>query len=294
MRDAIYTIEASKRCCIETKKDVTMGQTSNQHEALYVSPEDDLITICTRVERVAVKEIVLIIPIHNQLKSSGAWLTLYLHARRHNKHIQVISDSAYIRSIAHSVRFKSAKTLDELLYEKPLYTRPSQHFSPPESTRRRADTIEGINFLFTNDDVEIGLPKQDFPYADVNETPLSFLFDEDDDLPPLRAEERIKPHPTPIRLPKPPNPVDIRPTRRIQPEPRLPWDDDDEPAPQAHKFVRRRTNPLVRSMQQGRGTIKRMRYRRPEPLRLMELLPVVLIGLFILVRSIVRYMKSRA
>ena len=270
-----------------------MGQTSNHHEAIYISPDDELSTICTRIERVAAKDIVLIIPHHNLLRAAGAWHTLYLHARRYDKHIQVISDSAYIRSIARSVRFKSAKTLDELLTEKPIYTRPSQHFSPSSAARRRADTVEGINFLFANDDVEIGLPQQSFPRSDVNETPLSFLFDEEEDLPSLRAEEQMKPQPTPIRLSRPPKPVDIRFSGHIRPEPRLPWDDDDDevPAPQPSKFVRRRTNPLLRSLQQG--SIRKLRYRRPEPLRLVEVLPVVLVGLFLIVRAIVRYMKSR-
>ncbi len=267
-----------------------MGQTSNHHEAIYISPEDDLTTICVRIEQVAAKEIVLVIPHHNQLRVSSAWHTLYLHARRYSKHIQVISDSAYIRSIARSVRFKSAKTLEELLSEKPAYTRPSRHFSSPNVVARQTDAVDGINFLFANDDVEIGLPKQDFPHADVNDTPLSFLFDEEEDLPPLRSTEQIPLQP--IRLPIAPKPVDIRPVRRLQPEPRLPWDDDDDlPAPQPPKFVRRRTNPLVRSMKQN--TLRRIRYRRPEPLRLIEVLPVVLVGLFLIVRAIVRYMKSQ-
>jgi hypothetical protein len=290
MRDAIYTIEHRKRWCIETQKDGTMGQTSNHHEAIYISPEDDLTTIFARIELATAKEIVLVIPHSTFLKTTSAWHSLYLYARRHKKHIQVISDSAYIRSIAHSVRFKSAKTLDELLSEKPVYTRPSQHFSSPNIPRQQADTVEGINFLFANDDVEIGLPKQDFPHADVNDTPLSFLFDEEEDLPPLRSTEQIPLQP--IRLPIAPKPVDIRPVRRLQPEPRLPWDDEDDlPAPQPPKFVRRRTNPLVRSMKQN--TLRRIRYHRPEPLRLMEVLPVVLVGLFLIVRAIVRYMKSR-
>ncbi len=288
MRDARDTIGHG---CIETQKDGTMGQTSNHHEAIYVSPEDDLPAIFARIEPITAREIVLVIPHSNFLKTSSAWHSLYLYARRHDKHIQVISDSAYIRSIAHSVRFKSAKTLDELLSEKPLYTRPSQHFVPPSALNKQADAVEGINFLFANDDVEIDLPKPDFPHTDVNDTPLSFLFDEEEDLPPLRSTEQIPLQP--IRLPLSPKPVDIRPVRRLQPEPRLPWDDDDElPTPQPPKFVPRRASLFVRSMKQT--SIRRIRrYRRPEPLRLMEVLPVVLVGTFLLVRAVVRFMKSR-
>jgi len=272
-----------------------MGQTNNSQIPLYISPEDDLVTICARIERVATREIILVIPSQNQLKTSGAWHTLHLHARKHNKKVQVISNSAYIRSIARSVRFNTAKTLDELSHAKPMYTRPTPRFAPSAISRMKTNEGEGINFFFAHDDGDVAQPAHPFPGGDVQETPLSFLFEEDEDLPSLRPMEPNEPFLIPsVRNPKLPTPVNMPPARRgPQPPPRLPWDDDDDVPTPPHKFVRRRTNPLLRSMQQGRGRIQTLRRRRVQPLRLIELLPFVLIGVFVLVRAIVRYMKSR-
>ena len=233
-------------------------------------------------------------PAQNQLKTSGTWHTLHLHARKYDKKVQVISNSAYIRSIARSVRFKAAKTLDELSQVKPTYTRPTPRFTPSTISRRRTDEGEGINFFFAHEDVNIAQPAHSFPSGDLQETPLSFLFEEDEDLPSLRPMEPNEPFLMPkVRNLKPPTPVNMPPARRgPQPPPRLPWDDDDDvPAPQHPRFVRRATNPLVRSMRQGRGRIRTLRRRRSEPLRFVTIMPIVLIAIFVLVRSIVRYIK---
>lgn len=273
-----------------------MGQTNSSQVPIYISPEDDLVTICARIESIAAREIILVIPSQNQLKTSGTWHTLYLHARKYDKKVQVISNSAYIRSIARSVRFKAAKTLDELSHAKPTYTRPTPRFAPPLISKRKTDEGEGINFFFAHEDVDIAQPAPPFPSGDLQETPLSFLFEEDEDLPSLRPMEPSEPFLMPsVRKPKPPTPVNMPPAHRgPQPPPRLPWDDDnDVPAPQHPKFVRRATNPLVRSMRQGRGRIRTLRRRRSEPLRFVTVVPIVLIAIFVLVRSIVRYLKRQ-
>jgi len=170
-----------------------MGQTNNSQIPLYISPEDDLVTICAKIERVATKEIILVIPAQNQLKTAGTWHTLYLHARKYDKKVQVISNSAYIRSIARSVRFKAAKTLDELSHAKPMYTRPTPRFAPFAISRMKTNEGEGINFFFAHDDVDVAQSVPPFPSGDVQETPLSFLFEEDEDLPSLRPMEPNEP-----------------------------------------------------------------------------------------------------
>ena len=107
------------------------------------------------------------------------------------------------------------------------------------------------------------------------------------------------PHPEepPIRVSKPPQPLNMPRTRRTRPlaQPRLPWDDvDDEllPPRPLHAPVKRRTHPLVQSMMRRRGTVRDIRRRRKTE-NTFSLSPILCIGIFILVRSIVQYVRRR-
>ncbi|GAC1393040.1 MAG: hypothetical protein NVS4B11_34280 [Ktedonobacteraceae bacterium] len=267
-----------------------MGQTSENRQPLYISPEDDITTICERLEQAASKHIILIIPPQNQLRAYRTWHTLYVYARRHGKIVQILSSSSYIRSIARGAHFTAAKTLDELVQEKPTHLRRStQSASPIE----RTDVVDSVDFSFPTDDESIARPARSFPYAEPDDDPFVFMLEEEDELPPLHPRDLPKPPPPPIRLAKPPVPLNM-PTRRTHssyaPPPRLPWDDEDDILPLIPP--RRSTDPLARTRLRGRDTKQAIR-RRSEPLRFIAITPIVFVSLFVLVRSIVQYLRAR-
>jgi hypothetical protein len=65
------------------------------------------------------------------------------------------------------------------------------------------------------------------------------------------------------------------------------------PLLQPRKPIRRSTNPLVQSMMRRRRTTREIQHRR-ETTNIVSLSPIVCIGIFILVRSLVQYLRKRA
>jgi len=264
----------------------------NNEQMLYINPEDDLPAICTRLEHAHSRRVTLVMPLHSEhLHAFGAWRILHAYTRRRGIRVHIVSASAYMRSIAHSARFTVAKTPDAPQQAKRLHTRPSTHMpssSPPHESMKVG---EGVNLVFLVDNESSAQPAQQFPHAQPHRIPPTLMFIDDDVL--------VPPHPDepPVRVSKPPQPLNMPRIRRTRPltPPSLPWDDVDNellPPRPLHPPMRRRTNPLVRSMMRRRRTVRGMQ-RRHEIGNVVSLAPVLVIGIFILVRSIVQYLRRR-
>jgi len=131
-------------------------------------------------------------------------------------------------------------------------------------------------------------PGQEHFLAAPNYDSFTYMVTDDDVL--------LPPHPgePPVRVPRSPQPLNMPLVRRTRPltPPRLPWDEvDDEllPPPQP---LKRRTSSFAQPTMRSRRALRSMRYRRA-PGRFATLAPLVFIGLFVLVRSIVRYLRKR-
>lgn len=266
----------------------------NNARMLYISPEDDLPTICTRLEHAHSRRVTLVMPLHSEhLHAFGTWRMLHAYTRRRGITVHIVSSSAYMRSIAHSARFTVAKTLDvPQKQEKPLYTRPSTHMPSSPLPHENIEVGEGMNSIFLADNENLAQPTPEFSYEQPNSISTTLMFTDDDVL--------LPPHPgePPVRVSKPPQPLNmprIRRTRPLAPPP-LPWDDVDNellPPRPLHAPVRRRTNPLVQSMMRRRGAVRVIQHKR-ETGNVISFSPIVCIGIFILVRSIVQYVRKRA
>ncbi len=264
----------------------------NNEPMLYISPEDDLPAICTRLEHAHSRHVTLVMPLQSRhFHAFGTWRMLHAYTRRRGITVHIVSASAYMRSVAHSARFTVAKTLDAP-QEKLLYTRPSTHMPSSVQSHKSMSVGEGMNLVFLADNENAVRPVQQFPHAHTAYVPPTLMFTDDDVLPPPHPEESS------VRVSKPPQPLNMPPIRRTRPliPPRLPWDDvDDEllPPQPLHKLIRRRTNPLVQSMMRRRGAMRGIRRRR-EATNIVSLSPILCIGIFIVVRSIVQYVRRRA
>lgn len=265
----------------------------NNERMLYISPEDDLPSICTRLEHAHSRHVILVMPIHaSHLHAFGTWRMLHAYTRRRGIRVHIVSANPYFRSIAHSARFTVSKTLEVPSHERPLRIRPSTHKTSPEPFIEDVNVGENVHLLYLADDEHSASPVQHLPHAQPTFSPSTLMFTDDDVLP-------IPPHPDepPVRVAKPPQPLNMPRMRRTRPltPPPLPWDDVDNEllSPQPlHKPRRRRTNPLVQSMMRRRG-ITRTPHRRISE-GVVSLTPILCIGIFIVVRSIVQYMRKRA
>ncbi len=255
----------------------------NNAQMLYISPDEDLPAICTRLEHAHSRRVTLVMPLQSRhFHAFGTWRMLHAYTRRRGMTVHIVSASPYMRSIAHSARFTVAKTLDAPPQEKPLYTRPSIHIPSSPLPHESMNVGEGMNIVFLAHNEASAQP---------NHISSTLMFTNDDVLP--------LPHPgePPVRVPKLPQPLNmprIRRTRPLTPPP-LPWDDVDNellPPRSLHAPIRRRTNPLVQSMMRRRGTVRNIQRRR-EATNVVPFSPLVCIGIFILVRSIVQYLKKR-
>ncbi len=265
----------------------------NNERMLYISPEDDLPAICTRLEHAHSRCVTLVMPLNSRhFHAFGTWRMLHAYTRRRGIRVHIVSASAYMRSIAHSARFTVAKTLETTQQEKSLYTRPSTHMPSSVWSDKSIKVGEDMSLVFLADDESSAPPIQQFPHTQASHAPHTLMFTNDDVLAPPHPEESF------VRVPKPPQPLNmprIRRTRPLTPPP-LPWDDVDNellPPQSPHKLIRRRTNPLVQSMMRRRGTMRGMQRRR-EGTNVVSLSPILYIGIFILVRSIVQYVRKRA
>ncbi len=266
----------------------------NNERTLYVSPEDDLPSICTRLEHAHSRRVILVMPIDAEhMHAFGTWRMLHAYTRRRGIRVHIVSTNTYFRSIARSARFSVSKTFDEPQQEKARRPRPSTHRSSSAAASIKSMNVgEGVNLVFLTDN-ERSAPqiKQMRPSVQPLDMPSTFMFTDDDVL--------LPPHPDepPVRVAKPPQPLNMPRMRRTRPlaQPRLPWDDvDDEMLPPRplHKPIKRRTNPLVQSMMRRRATMRGIQHKR-EDMNIVSLSPILCIGIFILVRSIVQYLRRK-
>ena len=79
---------------------------------IYISPEEDLTSVRERLEKIPAHYITLVIPMETQLKSHVAWKLLRARVRELGKEVQIVSDSAQVRSVARDVNFKVASSLE--------------------------------------------------------------------------------------------------------------------------------------------------------------------------------------
>jgi hypothetical protein len=85
---------------------------SDEKTTIYISPEEDLTSVRERLEKIAAHYITLVIPTETQLRSHVAWKLLRARVRELGKEVQIVSDSAQVRSVARDVNFKVASSLE--------------------------------------------------------------------------------------------------------------------------------------------------------------------------------------
>ena len=81
-------------------------------QIIYLSPEEELTNVRERLEKIASKRIILVIPAQTQLRSHVSWRLLHARARELNKDILVISSDRQIRSVVKAAGFKVADSLE--------------------------------------------------------------------------------------------------------------------------------------------------------------------------------------
>jgi len=265
----------------------------NNERTLYISPEDDLPSICTRLEHAHSRYVTLVMPLQTEhMHAFGTWRMLHAYTRRRGMRVHIVSTNVYIRSVARSARFTVAKTPDAPQQEKPRRPRPSTRMPLSARPTKNMNAGEGVNLVFLANNENSARAAQQRPHAQSLYAPSTSMFTNDDVLTPPHLEEAH------VRVSKPPQPLNMPLMRRTRPltQPRLPWDDvDDEllPPQPPHKLIRRRTNPLVQSMMRRRGTMRGIQHRST-PANIVSLSPLLYIGMFILVRSVVQYLRKRA
>src|SRR6266487_1543255 len=85
---------------------------SDEKTTIYISPEDDLTSLRERLEKIPARSITLVIPTQSQLRSHVAWKLLRARSRELGKDILVVSTDPQIRSVALSVKFRVANSLE--------------------------------------------------------------------------------------------------------------------------------------------------------------------------------------
>ena len=85
---------------------------SDEKTTIYISPEEDLTSVRERLEKIPAHYITLVIPMETQLRSHVAWKLLRARVRELGKEVQIVSDSAQVRSVARDVNFKVASSLE--------------------------------------------------------------------------------------------------------------------------------------------------------------------------------------
>ena len=259
----------------------------NNERTLYISPDDDLPSICTLLEHAHSRRVTLVLPVHTEhLHAFVTWRMLHAYTRRRGIRVHIVSTNPYFRSVARSARFPVTKTLTAPQQDKPARL-PARTPSPAHSPEENMNVGEGINLVFLSNDN--GTLQHLPPVKPIYDAP-TLMFTNDDVL--------LPPHPDepPVRISKLPQPLNMPRIRRTRPltPPRLPWDDvDDDLLPPLHKPVRRRTNPLVQSMMRERRTARKISRNRPVSKDIVSMAPILCIGIFIVVRSVVQYVRNR-
>src|SRR5450432_3688325 len=83
-----------------------------ENTTIYISAEGDLTRVRERREKLPAHYITLVIPTETQLRSHVAWKLLRARVRELGKEVQIVSDSAQVRSVAREISFKVASSLE--------------------------------------------------------------------------------------------------------------------------------------------------------------------------------------
>src|SRR5207248_7235145 len=81
-------------------------------QIIYLSPEEELTNVRERLEKIASKRIILVIPAQTQLRSHVSWRLLHARARELNKDILIISSDRQIRAVVKAAGFKVADSME--------------------------------------------------------------------------------------------------------------------------------------------------------------------------------------
>ena len=109
----------------------------NQSIILYVSPDEELISVRERLEKTKASRVVLVIPPQTQLRSHVAWRLLRSRVRELGQDVLVISADRLIRAVAKAAGFRVADSL-----ESPPSDRP-RPINRPVRSDRSAKTSQG-------------------------------------------------------------------------------------------------------------------------------------------------------
>jgi hypothetical protein len=144
---------------------------SDEKTTIYISPEEDLTSVRERLEKIPEHYITLVIPTETQLRSHVAWKLLRARVRELGKEVQIVSDSAQVRSVARDVNFKVASSLEASPTGKsrPPSSRPGRVLgnrsrptgSIPRSTPRRSTNLRGQERSYQPGPADQWLPSTD-------------------------------------------------------------------------------------------------------------------------------------
>ena len=144
---------------------------SDEKTTIYISPEEDLTSVRERLEKIPAHYITLVIPMETQLKSHVAWKLLRARVRELGKEVQIVSDSAQVRSVARDVNFKVASSLEASPTGKsrPPSSRPGRILgnrsrptgSMQRPTQRRSTNLRGPERSYEPDPADRWLPATD-------------------------------------------------------------------------------------------------------------------------------------
>ena len=88
-------------------------------QIIYLSPEEELTNVRERLEHIAARRIILVVPAQTQLRSHVSWRLLHVRARELNKDVLIISTDRQIRSVVKAAGFKVADSLESTPTSKP-------------------------------------------------------------------------------------------------------------------------------------------------------------------------------
>ncbi len=266
---------------------------ANGSETIYLRPEDELSTTRERLGQIAARRVILVVPVQTQLRTYIIWRALYAHARRLGKDVLVVSTDTQIRSAARGAKFQVSRSLNIAPANKPPR-------SPGRPTLRRSylpETGEQPSAQPPTSDDDLTFYSNTFPPQpahSVNADSLDYIIDdalsEEDEQPTIIHLPEPKERAMPERLLKPPKPLDMPSSTHVRIPPRRPHGTDDNEV--SHSFATHRIPPRrTYLVPPPRRALSRKQLRGNEPFRFIVVTPLLLIGIYIVVRAVMEYVR---
>ena len=162
---------------------------NDEKTTIYISPEEDLTSVRERLEQIQARYITLVIPMETQLRSHVAWKLLRARVRELGKEVQIVSDSAQVRSVARDVNFKVASSLEASPTGKsrPPSSRPGRILgnrsrptgSIQRPTTKRSTSLRGPERSYQPNPANQWVPATDSSF-EAQDSDNSFLEDDQD------------------------------------------------------------------------------------------------------------------